>query len=426
MANRSRQGKNNRKAKGNRKNVKNDYSNVFWLGLTSLFTDVSTEMLAPILPLFLSTVLGVGGPVIGLIEGIAKGSEHIFSVFSGWLSDRMGRRKPVAVFGYALAAVMKGTYAFVSTWEQLFIARLLDRSGKAIRNPPRDALLAESLEKDKRRTGFAIHRVLDTVGAILGPLVTIAFLIYIGVNVNEVANNTELLSSVARNVFLLSLIPGVASVLIIAFFVKEAKLRKKLAQGGERLTDMLKDMLSISKYGREYRVFLVTSVLFYLAVPTMAFFYLRASNLGLNIENVLLLASFFSITYIIGAALFGFVAGKGKDRESRTFIAWTIALSAVIFAAISLIEQSDAFILLFGAFGFVFGVLEVETRTYVSSIVKERILGGAFGTWRTATGFSMIASGIMLGILWDVSASHMFTVSAAIAFVSFLYFILNK
>jgi MFS family permease len=141
---------------------------------------------------------------------------------------------------------------------------------------------------------------------------------------------------------------------------------------------------------------------------------------------VLLLASFFSITYIIGAALFGFVAGTEKDRNSRTYIAWTIALSAVIFAAISLMEQSDTFILLFGAFGFVFGILEVETRTYVSSIVKERILGGAFGTWRTVTGLSMIASGILLGILWDVSSAHMFTAASAIAFVSFLYFILNK
>lgn len=438
------------KKKETKKSVKQDVKqNVIWLGLTSLFTDVSTEMLTPILPLFLSNVLGASGIVIGFIEGLAKGSEHILSIFAGWLSDRMGRRKPLAVFGYFIATVTKGTYAFVTGWEQLFIARLIDRSGKAIRNPPRDALLAESISKKAQRSGFAIHRVLDTIGAILGPLTTLAFLIVIGVSIDAIGKEKELLSYVARNIFLLSLIPGFLAVIIIAFAVREAKVRHVVKKKGERLIDLLRDMLSVAKYGNAYNVFLITSILFYFAMPTMAFFYLKGSAIGIHIDNILILASFFNITYIIGAAIFGFTTQRSLTSaadsldgtigrvvpkaiyramtktmmSSKNVIALTLAFSAIIFFAFSFVQSIEMFAILFGAFGFVFGILEVETRVYISSTVNERILGGAFGTWRTLTGISMIVSGILLGILWDISPSLLFMIAAIIAFIALFYFI---
>jgi MFS family permease len=126
-------------------------ANIFWLGLVSLFNDVSTEMLTPILPLFLSNVLGASGALIGLIEGVGNASEKILSVFSGWLSDRMSRRKPLVIFGYSLSTVMKGVYALTFVWYQMLFARFIERSGKAIHTPPRDALIAESIVTNERR-----------------------------------------------------------------------------------------------------------------------------------------------------------------------------------------------------------------------------------------------------------------------------------
>jgi len=401
------------------KNKKDPSKNVLWLGLTSLFADISSEMLNPILPLFLFNVLGASGAVIGLVEGIAKASEHILSIFSGWISDRIGKRKSVTLVGYLLSTLMKASYAFAFSWPQLMLARIIERSGKAIRNPPRDALLAESLSSSQQRKGFSLHRVLDTLGAILGPFVTIAFLMIIGVNLQTLIQDPDLLSAVSRQIFILSLVPGIIGVAIIALLVVENNNNRKEHQKKKKESPrvLLKDIFNISKYGPKYKKFLVSSLILYLAMPTMAFLYLRASQTGFVIVDILLIAALYNITYIIGA----WVVGRTKFKDKAIISAGMLVLAITFFSFI--FTKGISFILPFAMFGFVFGIFEVAMRTYTSKLVPSKILAGAFGAYRTLTGVSILVSGISLGILWDINPDFTFLAAGILSLLAFAYFV---
>jgi MFS family permease len=394
-------------------------NNVVWLGLTSLFSDISTEMLNPILPLFMFNVLGASGALIGLVEGIAKASEYILSIFSGWLSDRMQRRKPITVLGYLIATLMKAGYAFAFTWPQLLLARIVERSGKAIRNPPRDALLSESVSASKQRWGFSLHRILDTLGAIVGPFVTIAFLFFLGVNLQTLTQDPALLSSVARQIFLLALIPGFICVVIVAIFVVEAKNdgKKIRKYREEKLGALLKDMFNLSKYGQRYRKFLAASLILFLAMPSIAFLYLKASQTGFVIVDILLIAAMYNITYIIGAAF----AGRMRLKDETALSACMLILALAFFLFVPV--KGLVFLVPFALFGFVFGVFEVAMKTHISSIVPSKMLAGAFGAYNTLIGLAILASGIILGLLWDVNPEYMFTAAGILSLCAFAYFV---
>jgi len=393
-------------------------NNVLWLGLTSLFSDISSEMLNPILPLFMFNVLGASGAAIGLVEGIAKASEHILSIFSGWLSDKMGKRKSLTILGYFIATLMKAGYAFAFTWPQLLAARVIERSGKAIRNPPRDALLSESLPASQQRWGFSLHRVLDTLGAIIGPFVTIAFLFFLGVNLQTVIQDPEVLSSVARQIFFLALVPGFIGVAIISLFVVEVnKSERKTNRRRESLLSLLKDMFSISKYGPRYRKFLVASLILFLAMPSIAFLYLKASQTGFVIVDILLIAAMYNITYIIGAGFTGSMSLKDESIISSSMLVLAASFFSFIFV------KDILFLLPFAAFGFVFGVFEVAMRTYTASMVPSRMLAGAFGAYRTLTGLAILASGILLGMLWDMNPDYTFIAAGILSLTAFAYFV---
>ncbi|MEM2974172.1 MAG: MFS transporter [Candidatus Micrarchaeia archaeon] len=395
--------------------------NVLWLGLTSMFADVSSEMLNPILPLFLANILGAGGLIIGLVEGLAKASEHILSIFSGWFSDRMQRKKPLTVAGYLIATLMKATYAFAFTWPQLMLARIIERTGKAIRSPPRDALISESLTASQQRWGFSLHRILDTLGAIAGPFVTIAFLLFLGMNLQTLIQNKELLSSISREIFLLSLIPGMIGVMVVAFLVTEtSKVKFEPRKRRENIASLLMDLFSVSKYGKRYRNFLVASLMLFLAIPAMAFLYLRASQTGFMIVDIFLLAALYNITYITGAA----IVGRIKYR-SRAVISASMLVLAVIFGSF-VFAKGLLFIVPFAVFGFVIGMFEVAMREYTTEIVPKRILASAFGTYRTLTGLTILASGLMLGTLWDISPDYAFAVAGVLSLTSFLYFMKKR
>jgi len=398
-------------------------NNVLWLGLTSLFSDISSEMLTPILPLFLFNVLGASGMIIGLVEGLAKASEHLLSIFSGWASDRLRKRKSITLAGYFIATLMKGAYAFAFTWPQLLIARVIERSGKAIRNPPRDALLAESISTSQKRWGFSLHRVLDTLGAIIGPFVTIAFLFIIGVNIKTLVETPNLLASVSRDIFLLALIPGFIGVAIIAFLVVEPDKKKEKISNSEKKLEMqgffavLKDIFNISKYGDRYKAFLIASLILYIAIPATAFIYLRASEIGFDIIGVLLVAAMYNITYIFGASLIRFI----KLRDERLLAIIMVLLALTFFGFV--FANGIYFVIPFAAFGFIFGMFEVAMPTYISAIVPSRVLAGAFGTYNTFIGLAILTSGILLGAFWDVNPTYTFIAAGILSLAAFAYFV---
>lgn len=390
-------------------------ANVFWLGLVSLFTDISSEMLKPVIPLFLSSVLGASGALIGLIEGIGEASERIFSVFAGWLSDRMARRKPLVIFGYSLSTVMKGVYALTVVWYQMLFARFIERMGKAIRNPPRDALIAESIGVGERRKGYALHRILDTIGAIIGPLVAIVALAFM-------ATNFEM---AARTIFALSLIPGVIAVAILIIFVREKGNNARVGRK-ESLSKIAADITNVSKYGPSFGKLLVASAILMVGWPMQAFFYLKSAEVGFDLGGTLAVAALFSIAYIAGATFLGIATRWLRGIGSKAILSAAIFCVAASLFVLSVTYSNGQFVVLFAIIGFITGLFEVEIRNYISKLVPSEKLAGAFGTYQTVTGVAALASGIVLGLLWDVSSTIALQFAAVIAVVAFVLFVLRS
>ncbi|MCX8202522.1 MAG: MFS transporter [Candidatus Micrarchaeota archaeon] len=400
------------------KNGKDKKSNVLWLGIVSMLTDASSEMIAAVMPLFLANVLGASGFIIGLIEGIAKAAERLLSFLFGWYSDKIGKRKPVIAVGYLLSSLMKGAFAFTATWPEFLAARTIERTGKAIRDAPRDALLASSVGKtiEERRAGFALHRMLDTLGAILGPLIALLF----------VAALTVDFENTVRNLFIISLIPGLLGVIVILIFVKDVELRKP-----ERNHKSIGQSFSL-EYGDRFKRLLFSLAPFFLFAPPIAFIYLQASKVGLVLSGVITLSLIYSIFYLIGTSILNFISQKfnlkiTKEQGIR-FSLLLVAISFLLVFFVQLFEfQKSDNMLSFMIFGFALilysigmGMFEVESKSYISFLVKKKEMGGAFGAYQTVTGVMIIASGLVFGFLWDISPLLSFFISGFAALISFI------
>ncbi|MHB1191222.1 MAG: MFS transporter, partial [Armatimonadota bacterium] len=219
---------------------------VIWLGVVSLLTDISSEAIYPLIPLFLVNVLGARVVEVGLIEGVAESTASVLRIFSGWASDRLGTRKWPAVVGYALSAVSKPFLAASTSWGQVFGVRFADRLGKGIRSAPRDALIADVTPPERRGISFGLHRAMDTVGAVTGPLIAFALL---GIGFTY------------RRIFLLSAVPGVLAVLILIFVVREVRHRPAASPMPLRL----------SGFSRRFKLFLFAATVFALGNSSDAF-----------------------------------------------------------------------------------------------------------------------------------------------------------
>jgi MFS family permease len=292
---------------------------------------------------------------------------------------------------------MKGAFAFVTNWFEFLLLRILERNGKAIRNPPRDALIVESLTKKETRKGFAIHRILDTLGAIFGSLIAAILIVLLSLNVQTTIELSKFL-------FVVSMFFGLISVLIVIFFVKEGKMKRK----GERLT---------FAFNERAKSFLIFSALIYIGLPLMAIFYLRAVEVGLIVSDLFLSCFLYNLMYIIGAAVCGRLKFKSKD-----ILVASTALIAISLASIA-ISSPSAFLVSFGIFGLSFGIFEVETRNYISEIAEKGKEASLYGAHRTLTGISILLCGLLMGLLWDYIGGMTFLVAAAIAALSTAFLI---
>jgi len=264
--------------------------NVLAAGMVSFFTDIASEMIVPVLPIFLTTVLGAPVTAVGLIEGVAESTASILRVFAGSISDRTGRRKPLMLFGYGLANLTKPLLALSTSWPQVLAIRFGDRCGKGIRGAPRDALIADSVDAAVRGQAFGFHRAMDTAGAAVGPLLASATLAVSGNN--------------PRVVFWLSSVPGVASVLIGWWLLKDRPVPPK---------DSSTPRLGFRDLGRAFAVFTAISTLFSLGNSSDAFLILRAQNVGMAVAVIPLAYFGFNALY----ALLATPAGILSDRVGR-------------------------------------------------------------------------------------------------------------
>jgi len=360
--------------------------NVWAVGLTSFFMDVSSEMVINIIPLFLANVLGVQTSIIGLIEGIAEATASILKLFSGWLSDKLGGRKWLAVAGYGLSAVTKPFFYIASSWELIAGVRWADRIGKGIRTAPRDALVADSVTKEVRGLAFGFHRAMDTAGAMVG-LIIAAVVVWMAQ-----ANNLDLSKPTFQTIVLLSLAPAFLGVLSLAVGAKDVAVDKK--------RELPK--FSLKSMGKPFFIFLVIVSIFTLGNSSDAFLVLRAQNLGISVIGILIMLAVFNLIY----ALVSTPAGSLSDRVGRRRLivgGWLVY--AAIYLGFALAQQAWQVWVLYVVYGFYYGMAYGTANAMVADLVPEELRGTAYGTYNAVIGLLAFPSSLIAGLLWQGAGS---------------------
>ncbi len=360
--------------------------NVWAVGLTSFLMDVSSEMVIYILPLFLANVLGVQTAIIGLIEGVAEATASILKLFSGWLSDKIGGRKWLAVAGYGLSAVTKPLFYFAATWEMVAAVRWADRVGKGIRTAPRDALVADSVTPEKRGLAFGFHRAMDTAGALLG------LLIALGVVWLAQKNALTITRSTFQTVVLISLLPAFLAVLSLIIIAKDVPVQ------GQRLAPKL----SLRSMGRPFSVFLVIVSIFTLGNSSDAFLVLRAQDLGISVTGILLMLVLFNLIY----SLVSTPAGSLSDRVGRRRLiigGWLVY--ALIYLGFGFAQSAWQVWMLYVAYGLYYGMAYGTANALVSDLVPEHLRGTAYGTYNAVIGLLAFPASLIAGLLWQGAGS---------------------
>ncbi|HCW32518.1 MAG: major facilitator transporter [Candidatus Peregrinibacteria bacterium GW2011_GWE2_39_6] len=376
--------------------------NVFVLGLVSFFNDVASEMIYPIVPIFLTSVLGAPVAIVGLIEGIAESTASVLKVVSGWLSDKLQKRKPFVVAGYSFSAISKILLSLAFSWPFVLFARFIDRFGKGVRTSARDALIAESSDTSTRGKSFGFHRALDTLGAVVGPLIALLAIHFLD-------NNFRL-------IFFLAFIPACIGILLLLFFVKE---RKKEANLSPALN------LSWRNLDPSFKIFLLISFVFALGNSSDAFLILRAQNLGLSVTLVVLAYVLFNFTYTI----FSMPAGIISDKIGPKKVLFSgFLLFSFIYLFFGLTKVSLFLWLLFPFYGMYMALTEGVGKAYISNLVPQEKTGTAFGIYQTTIGLCTFFASLIAGLLWTyigVSAPFIFgSIMAAIS--AFLFVVLEK
>lgn len=326
--------------------------NVFALGLVSFFNDVASEMIYPIVPIFLTSVLGAPVAIVGLIEGIAESTASILKVVSGWLSDKFQRRKPFIVAGYSFSAISKIILSLAFSWPFVLIARFIDRFGKGTRTSARDALIAESSENSVRGRAFGFHRALDTLGAVVGPMIALLAIHFLD-------NNFRL-------IFFLAFIPAFIGILLLLFFVKE---KKKEANSSSAFH------FNWHNLDPSFKIFLLISFIFALGNSSDAFLILRAQNLGLSLTLVVLAYILFNFTYAIFSIPAGIISDKIGPR--KVLLAGFLLFSAV-YLFFGLVHSSLFLWILFPVYGLYMALTEGVGKAYISNLVSQEKTGTAF------------------------------------------------
>jgi MFS family permease len=356
--------------------------NVWAVGFTSFFMDISSEMVINILPLFLANVLGVQTSIIGVIEGFAEATASILKLFSGWLSDKLAGRKWLAVAGYGLSAITKPFFYFANSWGLIAGVRWADRAGKGIRTAPRDALVADSVTKETRGLAFGFHRAADTAGAMLG------LLIALGVVWMAQANALDLSRSTFQTVVLISLLPGLLAVLSLAIGAKDVAVTSQRAA----------PKFSLHSLGKRFLIFLVIVGIFTLGNSSDAFLVLRAQNLGMTVTGILLMLVMFNLIY----SLVSTPAGSLSDRIGRRRLiigGWFVYAAIYLgFAAAQAAWQVWA---LYVAYGLYYGMAYGTANAMVADLVPDNLRGTAYGTYNAILGILTFPASVIAGVLWQ-------------------------
>lgn len=353
-------------------------TNVIALGATSFFTDLSTEMLIPVMPLFVTATLGASLASLGLIEGLAEATASLLRLVSGRIADEPARRKPLVVAGYSLSGVCKTAMAAATVWPVLLVLRFGDRVGKALRNPPRDALLADSAsDADLGRT-FGLHRAMDTLGAAVGPLVAWALL----------RQWSALGAEGYRRIFLVSAVPAVIAVAVLVAFVRPPAPRAAKAAAPADRTPL----------GGAFRRFVAADVLFQLGNSSTAFLLLRAERSGFSAGDVALVY----LGYNLIAALLALPLGGLSDRVGRRPLLVTgYLLYALAYGVAAFAPTRAGVVVAFAVLALHIALVDGQARSLVADLVPRARRSSAFGAYHAAVGLALLPASVIAGQLWQ-------------------------
>jgi MFS family permease len=356
--------------------------NVWVVSITSFLTDISSEMVLNLLPLFLAEVLGVRTGVIGLIEGVAEATASILKLFSGWLSDRMNERKWLAVLGYGLSTLSKPLFYFANTWGAVAVARWGDRTGKGIRTAPRDALVADSVANNQRGIAFGFHRAADTAGAMIG------LLIALGIVWRVQATAPTLREATFRIIALVSLIPALLGVLALAIGARDVSVTGKRPA----------PKFALRSLGRPFTVFVVIVGVFTLGNSSDAFLILRAQDRGLSVLGVLGMLITFNLIYTLVST----PAGSLSDRVGRSkLIIGGWLFYAAVYLGFGLARTGWQVWALYALYGLYYGLAYGAALALVADLVPPEVRGTAYGTYNAVLGIMMFPASVIAGLLWQ-------------------------
>jgi len=382
----------------------NVHPDIFKLGIVSFLTDISSEAIFSVFSIFFTVIIGAPASLLGLIEGFSDFSASSLDYFAGWLSDRSGKRKKLALIGYAFSTLAKVMLLIGSSVATLASFRIIERIGKSFRGPPRDAWLSAVAEESTRGYAFAVHKAMDKAGAILGPLVAYFMLLYLGQGMHTF-----------RLIFIMAVITAVASVLVLSLM----KDRPGIPHERENI---FKAWNTLSK---EFKIFIIPAGIFSLAYFSFGFLLLRAYTIGFSIKDVVLLYALFNVSFVV----FSIPIGKLGDFIGRKYI---IILEYLIYIMMSLgfvfAKEKWEVIILFLMFGIFYSIDEAQGKAFIADIEKDR-RATAIGAYNFITGLIYLLASVIAGVLWIMNPIYAFIFGASISFIAmivFSYFFLFK
>lgn len=409
---------------------KNVPKNVFILGLVSFFNDFASEMIYPIVPLFLTQVLHAPVTVIGLIEGIAEGLSSLMKFVFGYWSDRIGKRKIFVSSGYGMAAISKLLIGLATSWPLVLLARIIDRLGKGLRTSARDSLLLQNATEDNKGYIFGFHRAMDSAGAVVGPLFALLFL--------------QLFNDNIRLTFFIAFIPALIGFLLVVWLVKEKKKPKEIPpapfrKGGETYHSVHLFRTIIPLFHKEglgeifkkwkstdsrLKLFFFISIIFALGNSADTFLILRAQNLGLTTTLTVLTYVLYNVTQ----TLFSAPAGRLADKiGARRVYAIGLLIFSFVYFAFGFIHNSFWIWFIYPIYGVYIAFTDGVSKAYISEFITEKVSGTYFGLYQTGISVSAFFASFFGGILWNsYGASTTFYYGSAMALLAFLVLIYGK
>ena len=358
--------------------------NVFAIGLVSLLNDASSEIIYPLLPIFLANSLGASARAIGTIEGLAESVASLLKLFAGYLSDRLAKRKSLVVAGYSVASIARPLLAFAQTWTQVLAIRLTDRVGKGIRTAPRDAMIADTVRVEQRGIAFGFHRAMDHAGAVIGPL--IGYLLVILFVANAKSPTTREFS----RIFLVASVPALIAVLVAMFFMRESPVKSSSENQVKKL--------SLRGFDSNFKRFLLVLALFTLSNSSDSFLILRAMDAGVSAAIVPLLWAAHHATKVLSSLLGGDLSDR-LGRKRLIVSGWI--LYAAVYAGFAYATNQASLWVLFLVYGIYFGLAEGAEKALVADLVRPEQRGTAYGLYNLAFGITVFPASFLMGTIWD-------------------------